>query len=282
MVISFAHTKTDKTGDNAMQDRHLYANPHMPEICVVTSLARFLLANPSKWDAKLFQGAGQYNRFHEILHRTVQKHRVEIVSMGMDPDSIGVHSIHKGAATFVCNGTEATVSFAAVCQRAGWSMGDVKDRYIHHDAAGDNVVGRVVAGLNMHTEEFCSSAPLFVTAGGSTSGAVPCSERAVRDAMNTMFHETPARFQPLARHLMASVFFHYDFHQRKLHRDSRFRGSMAFRMSLYRNIARSVCTCYPWSNIDGPWRVNFTGLTPLAIIYQQMQLQRSQNIVATN
>ncbi len=59
--------------------------------------------------------------------------------MGMNPDDIGVHSICKGAATYVCNGTESPVSFPAVCRRAGWTMGDVKDRYIHHEAAGDNV-----------------------------------------------------------------------------------------------------------------------------------------------
>ena len=42
-------------------------------------------------------------------------------------------------------------------------MGNVKDRYIHHDAAGDHVVGRCVAGLNLNSKDFCVSSPVFDT-----------------------------------------------------------------------------------------------------------------------
>ena len=45
--VEFAHTKTDPTGDNQMRARHLHANPLHPEICCVTSLARYLAAYPS-------------------------------------------------------------------------------------------------------------------------------------------------------------------------------------------------------------------------------------------
>lgn len=72
----------------------------------------------------------------------------------MDSQKIGVHSIRKGATIYVCNDTEATVSFAAVCCHAGWTMGNVKDRYIDHDTAGDHVVGQFVAGLHINSKEY--------------------------------------------------------------------------------------------------------------------------------
>jgi hypothetical protein len=36
--IFFSHTKTDQTGDESNQPRHLYANPHNPLMCPVTAL----------------------------------------------------------------------------------------------------------------------------------------------------------------------------------------------------------------------------------------------------
>ena len=52
-------------------------------------------------------------------------------------------------------GTTAAPHIAAVYNRAGWTMGKVKDTYIQYAAAGDQHVGRVVSGLlysmkNMH------------------------------------------------------------------------------------------------------------------------------------
>ena len=58
-----------------------------------------------------------------------------------------MHSIRKGAATYFYVGTTAATHIAAVCNRAGWTMGKVKDTYIQYAAAGDQHVGRVVSGL---------------------------------------------------------------------------------------------------------------------------------------
>lgn len=162
MTIQFAHTKTDQEGDEASRKRHIYANPHMPEICAVTSFARFRLTFPGKDTGKLFEGKSQYDRFRKLLARIVKEHAADIRNMGIDPADIGVHSIRKGAATYCCNGTTAGVGFAAVCNRAGWSMGGVKDRYLQYEEAGDQVCGRTVAGLDVNSHKFAVSAPFFI------------------------------------------------------------------------------------------------------------------------
>lgn len=88
-------------------------------------------------------------------------HETEVCHMGVDPKKIGVHSIRKGSATYCCNGTASGASFAAVCVRAGWSMGGVKDRYLQHDSAGDQVVGRIVSGLDVTSHWYSLSPPHF-------------------------------------------------------------------------------------------------------------------------
>jgi hypothetical protein len=79
--------------------------------------------------------------------------------MGIDPEDIGVHSIRKGAATFCCTGTTGGPSFASVCVHVGWSMGGVKDRYIHYEVAGDQVCGRAVVGLDVNSHTISVSPP---------------------------------------------------------------------------------------------------------------------------
>jgi hypothetical protein len=86
----------------------------MPEICGVTSLGRYLVTNRGDWDQFIFPGKEQYERFRNILKTIVDRHSEEIQRMGIDPERIGVHSIRKGSATYVCNGTASTVSFAAI------------------------------------------------------------------------------------------------------------------------------------------------------------------------
>ena len=94
LTVIFGHTKIDTTGEtSASRDRHDYANPLLPEICCVTSLARYLVSFPSSWESPLFPGSDQYDRFRKILKRVVHKHNQDIRRLGVDPAEIGVHSI---------------------------------------------------------------------------------------------------------------------------------------------------------------------------------------------
>jgi hypothetical protein len=42
MPIQFAHSKTDREGQDAGNKRHVYADPFMPAICPVLSIATLL------------------------------------------------------------------------------------------------------------------------------------------------------------------------------------------------------------------------------------------------
>ena len=107
---------------------------------------------------------GSYSRFQKHLTKIVlEQHPDEIKRMGINPKDIGVHSIRKGAATYCCCGTTSVPHIAAVCNRAGWSMGKVKDTYIQYDEAGDQHVGRVVAGLPILSAKYACTPPYFCT-----------------------------------------------------------------------------------------------------------------------
>jgi hypothetical protein len=139
--------------------------------------------------------------------------------MGIDPANIGVHSIRKGAAMYCCNGTTAGVSFAAVCVQAGWTMGNVKDRYLQHQAAGDQVCGRTVAGLDVNSECFSILPPHFIikdardnqrddTSESTTNG---CTGDDIDNAIALVFGSVPQTWKLLSWYLLASLLFHRTF-----------------------------------------------------------------------
>jgi hypothetical protein len=158
MSIKFAHTKKDMEGLDGGHKRHIYANPNMPEICAILSTSRYLIQFPESMSGRLFPGSSQYDRFRKGLKHLLKKHKEEVLRMGVDPDSIGVHSIRKGAATYVCSGITSGPNYAAICNRAGWTLG-VRDRYLYYAEAGDQVVGRTVSGLDVLSHEIAISPP---------------------------------------------------------------------------------------------------------------------------
>jgi hypothetical protein len=72
---------------------------------------------------------------------------------GLKSSDIGAHSIRKGAATFIANGSTAGPPYAAICIRLSWSMG-VKDRYLHYNYATDAYCARILAGLDQNSIKF--------------------------------------------------------------------------------------------------------------------------------
>jgi hypothetical protein len=46
MTIQFAHSKTDQEGKVDGYKQHLYADPDIPEICVISSSAHYCMAFP--------------------------------------------------------------------------------------------------------------------------------------------------------------------------------------------------------------------------------------------
>ena len=88
--------------------------------------------------------------------------------MGYDSiDEIGLHSVRKGVSTYLASMPGGPAP-AALCLRAGWSMGQVKDIYFHQTDGGDEFVGRCAAMLNMANGEFATSPAFFEDVDNAT------------------------------------------------------------------------------------------------------------------
>jgi hypothetical protein len=168
--IFFAHSKTDQTGDESKYPRHIYANPNLPVVCPVTSLAMYFSTcfNSQQLSPHclLFSGNLQEIRFSKILMKLLREHEDEVRSMGFEVRNLGTHSIRKGASSYLTS-LPGGPSAAATSIRGGWSMGNVKDRYFKYFEAGDQFVGRCIALNPVLSESLASSPPFFSAAPGS-------------------------------------------------------------------------------------------------------------------
>lgn len=151
----FYKSKTDQAGDKRRDPKHLYANPNEPTACVFLALAIYLACNPQHGVSALFPGSNQRDRFSKSLARLANE-----CQDGLSKN-VGTHSIRKGAATYVIAGSTSGPSIVNVCIRCGWALGHVMERYLHYDGAGDQYVGRVVAGLPLSSSKFACLPPHF-------------------------------------------------------------------------------------------------------------------------
>ena len=87
--------------------------------------------------------------------------QVFVPSLSRPRKEIGTHSIRKGAATYVCGGSTGGPSIVSVCLRCGWAIGNVIARYFRYESAGNQFVGRVVAGLPVNSSKFPTLPPHF-------------------------------------------------------------------------------------------------------------------------
>ena len=166
--IYFAHMKMDQTGDKAKYSHHLYANPCCPLICPVLALAFYLSCCcnlPQNGQSQLFPGQDQYQWFSEMLSHLIQDHEAEVSELGVNPKMIGLHSIRKGAVTYMSS-LPGGPSILSVCIHAGWTMGTVKDVYMQYLSSGDQFVGHCLAMLPLLQMEFVSPPPPHLMTGG--------------------------------------------------------------------------------------------------------------------
>ncbi|KAH9134399.1 hypothetical protein AeRB84_004524 [Aphanomyces euteiches] len=162
-------TKSNQEGSGPKDPRHIYANAESPATCWVLAMGIYLMQMP-----KALRHAGYLPwvfilrpTHHLALVRSNQKARFaktlsSLLKQTSDRDAYGTHSIRKGVATFACSASTGGPSIVSVCLRCGWSLGDVKDRYFRYEAAGDQYLGRVVAGLPINSADFARLPPQLV------------------------------------------------------------------------------------------------------------------------
>ena len=84
----------------------------------------------------------------------------------------------------VATGCTVLPPMASICLRAAWSMGNVKDRYIHYGEAGDQFTGRCCTGISSLTKEFAISPVYFDFTDVGEEGT-----RAVKEIIEDKFLE---------------------------------------------------------------------------------------------
>jgi hypothetical protein len=164
LVVRFAHQKNDQEGVRSQEPRHVFPNPLMPAVCAVLALAIYLLCTGFEPGQKqLFSGSSQYDRYSRTLQRVLQVPRIatHLTAIGKPAGAFGTHSVRKGAATYCCSGSTAAPPISAVRIRVGWVTPGVEDTYIRFEAAGDQFVGRTVAGHDLNTSTLASCRRFF-------------------------------------------------------------------------------------------------------------------------
>jgi hypothetical protein len=246
LIIFFTCTKVDQEGLNRNEPWHVYANPVRKAVCPILALAKYLFTFPEllAGDNRLFPGTSQYDRFSSFLGELLKKHEPMFVAMGVSIKDIATHSIRKGAASFCTSGCTISPSFVSVCLRAGWSMGNVKDRYFHFASAGDQFVGRCVSGLPLSLLDFAISPPYFDT------GEDEELEIKIQALVNSVCHETcPIGTKYLIRFLLASLYYSLDYLREKLPSDSVLLSNIVI-CSPDESIVASAVTKHPWNKTD--------------------------------
>ena len=214
LCFFFAHAKNDQGAEKPRDPRHVFANPLMPEICPILALALYFLINPfptvPSLNEKLFSGSRQYDRFRKVFKELLQKEVVqdEMERRGIDANLLGSHSVRKGAGTYVTSGSTSCPSYAAVCLRAGWKMKGVQDTYLRYDSAGDQYVGRTVAGLPITDPDFALLPPF-----------IPRTDEQIQAAVQTAFPNFPLALHGLQPFLLSALIYHRQFLRRELPSD---------------------------------------------------------------
>ena len=164
------------------------------------------------------------------------KHESEIKNdFGVDISEIGVHSLRKGAASYVSSGSTCSPPQVATNIRAGWSMGIIQDTYLRYEAAGDQYVGRVVSGLPL-------SSPKFAV----LPCQVDCSVIESEDMIKTFFPTIPGNLHCMARFFCAAILFHSDFLIKTIPSTHPFLNSVCLTKSTFPSLHKRTGVKYAW------------------------------------
>jgi hypothetical protein len=132
LVCTLPKHKGDQAGDKIV-DRHVFANPLNPVVCPILALGVLVLCKPLHLfdgSQQVFEGNRSECRFSEILSVILgEVSESQKMLLGSDVKDIGTHSARKGASTHAL-GMVGGPTPVQVFLRAGWSLGNVKDRYL--------------------------------------------------------------------------------------------------------------------------------------------------------
>ena len=272
LLFFFSKSKGNQTGEASEHPWHVYSNPQNPCLCPVLALARYLLSNPDvvKNKGLLFPGEYQYNRFMGIFHKVIERNKEVFEVLGIKEGDLGSHSCRKGAITLVSAGCTVSPPMAAICLRACWSMGPMKDRYIHYEKAGDQFVGRCATGISSLTKEFATS-PVYWDLSDAPAGTMSIIDASISDNFASL-QEVEGRTFKMLQFLFASICFHYNHLDANMHSQHRMRASPLFIAASQVDIQQYAKVQFPWNKTkDTPY---FTGIPPHVMMMTELEALR--------
>jgi hypothetical protein len=213
MVIGIMQSKNDQLGENAEQDMtegtHIYANPLCPWKCPVLLMAMHVFTTATVGN-RLFPGLVQNKRVSNMLRDLLTSLDNSILSLICGkPSDIGTHSFRKGSITY-CLGFSGLYHVTDAYLRAGWSLGNVKERYIHQTPGGDQILGRVLSGLVSTQASFQTLPPHFHP---EDVNAMTSEDW---EAVYPDFKSSPHAFKSVVPLLLASLYYHEDYLRKNL------------------------------------------------------------------
>ncbi len=271
LCFNFPKTKCDQKGKRSDALWHVYATPNNPVTCPILSLARFLFSNPGTLSkhhrkaatsvsangySKLFEGSSQYSCFSNILKKVIIEHEDEFRKMGVEEKDMGSHSARKGACSHALAGSTVAPPIVSICLRAMWSMGSVKERYLHYEKAGDQYLGRVVSEMDVSCKTFAVSPPYF-----DFSSVLNAEEKEKDvDKLLLSFIVTGGTVCPRVYKIFcfcfASLCFHAQYMKENVKAVTKINGTPLFNM-IPIEIQRLAVVRYPWNATA--FTPNFTG-----------------------
>ena len=205
LTIVFGTTKVDQTGTKTTDMKRLYANPFMPEVCVILDLAVYVWCKhcTSTEDAEyVFDGADQEKRYYNLLVQAVEKDIDSSLDLGCAREDIGTHSNRKFAESTSVSRIDGP-SRTQVCLRAGQGVGRTQDCYMFSEDDGDALVGRTVAQLKLNADEFDVLPPHWCNAA-----VIQLNEYGWGNILPSYNYYCEG-FQRIIRMLFASLVYHH-------------------------------------------------------------------------
>ena len=272
LIFYFMKSKGDQEGLNSNEPWHIYSNPLNPFICPILALTRYVFCNPSvlNGSCKLFESTDPYQRYSKALRRILEANESTFEGMGVDIDDIGSHSARKGSATRCSTGCTVSPPMASICLRAGWSMGPVRERYIHYEKAGDQFVGRTVCGLNSMSTEFGIS-PCYFDFTGIHEGDRQSTQDSIDETIKQLIvggMELAPKAYLISKYFYASLCYHHKFLDNTICSSDRLRQSPLFQHCSENHMKLAVIK-YPWNSTrETP---SHTGLPPHTVMLSELR-----------
>ena len=123
------------------------------------------------------------------------------------PGHANAHGTRKGSAVEATSGTTCPPPPSSVARRGEWSMGKIFDIYWLFAQAGDQYLGRILAGLDPNTPEFATLPPHFKE-GIENENIVYGMKRCFPSIMTLNDEETRKNMTGLLMRCLASIVWH--------------------------------------------------------------------------